>query len=343
MFPPETIRSLPNEASLIADATEYNAFRAAWGTLHDYGNVTVPAGIVLVLKFDCKWTGTSYHGGAIRLKVGSIYIFGMSSTTDIGYTTYSFYVLLAAGTYDILVEGKSIGDGNIYCKNMYVGYITIPDTATKQLAAYSSTVTLNLASRTCILGSLNRGILHVFAYAVTPLDQTNMENIGDTLTNGVAILVDGSQVNWTLRNQDPTSAYGGASGRYSVPVTLNANHTIAFSKRNANTNVYLTAIITPWLLSDDATTSLIIKFEFPQGSTAYLVTEPLVGNPTVNIKFGKTRAISFGDSIDFFGNSISGTGILVGSYTFETPNPTDLYALVYGFGAMIARLLLDVR
>ena len=316
---------------------------AGWRTVKDYGNVTVPAGAVLCINYDAHSTGVSYHEGAVRLKLGSLYAHADGGLTA-SWVTYRLYVILTAGTYDVLVEGYCAGgDRGVAIRNMKVGYATIPDTATTILAAYSSTITLNLASRKTVAGIINRTNLHIFAYAVTPSNVTAFENVGDNFTNGVSLSVDGSQASWTDRFQDNWTDYGGASAHYSAGnITLDANHTVAFSKRNADTTINVTIVITPWLLSDDSDLSNILLLDFPQGSTLYIVTEPLTANPTVNIKFGKVRAITYGASTDYF-YSASGTGILVGSYSFETPNPSDLCALVYGYGALIARILLDVR
>jgi hypothetical protein len=82
--------------------------------------------------------------------------------------------------------------------------------------------------------------------------------------------------------------------------------------------------------------------DFPQGSTMYVVLEPLNLNPTKNLKLGRVRGVSFGDSTDFYSTS-SGTGIQSWNYTFETVEVSNCLLNISGEGGCISILAVDVR
>jgi len=121
---------------------------------------------------------------------------------------------------------------------------------------------------------------------------------------------------------------------------VGANHTFQIVKDNANTIVHISVIGCPWLLLNDNRQP--ISLDFAQGSTLYIVLEPLNENPTKYLKIGKKRAVSFGDSTDYY-STASGTGILSHSYTFETVEVGEALMLVKGFGGCISILGVDER
>jgi hypothetical protein len=70
--------------------------------------------------------------------------------------------------------------------------------------------------------------------------------------------------------------------------------------------------------------------------------EPLMSNPTKNLKLGKKRAVSFGDSTDYYSTG-SGTNILSWNYTFEIVEVDDCVLVVEGYGGCIAVVGVDLR
>ncbi|MEM3581526.1 MAG: hypothetical protein QXQ64_09785, partial [Candidatus Bathyarchaeia archaeon] len=96
----------------------------------------------------------------------------------------------------------------------------------------------------------------------------------------------------------------------------------------------------PWILGTSEHQP--IQLDFPQGSTLYLVLEPLWGNPTKTVKLGKKRAFSFGDATDYY-STASGTDILAWNYTFETVEVGQAVLLIGGYGGCISIIGVDVR
>jgi hypothetical protein len=180
----------------------------------------------------------------------------------------------------------------------------------------------------------------VNCWAYTPGAQTNFENIGDSLTNGVSLSIEGSQVDWTNRNQD-TSSSENAWAEYFGWDGAAEDISIVITKDNGSTVVHISVILCPWILPPD-TDFEPIDLDFPQGSTIYLMLEPLTENPTKNSKIGKERAISFGDTTDYY-STASGTGILKHTYTFEEVKNGAVLLVTYGKGACISSIGVDMR
>jgi len=164
--------------------------------------------------------------------------------------------------------------------------------------------------------------------------------VGDSLTNGVSLSIEGSQVDWTTRLQDTESDENAWAEYYGV-CNLDEDISVAITKDNGSTVVHILVIVCPWILNDE-TDFEPVALEFPQGSTLYIMTEPLLTNPTVNIKIGKERAVSFGDAADYY-STASGTGILQHDYTFNEVKIGKVLLLVYGKGAGISSLGVDIR
>jgi len=100
-------------------------------------------------------------------------------------------------------------------------------------------------------------------------------------------------------------------------------------------------IACPWILVDDTDFEPII-LDFPQGSTLYLMLEPLITNPTKNIKIGKVRAVSFGDTTDYYSTD-SGTGILQHDYQFVEVKNGAVLLYMYGWGGCVSSIGIDIR
>ena len=103
---------------------------------------------------------------------------------------------------------------------------------------------------------------------------------------------------------------------------------------------YMTVIMSPWVIGDKDVKP--VSMDFPQGSTLYVMLEPLGLNPTKNVKIGKVRAYSIGDSTDFYLTS-SGTNILQHNYTFEEVKSAKVELLVNGLGGCIRSIGVDFR
>lgn len=326
----EQVRSLPDESSQIDDSTAYSRNVASWGTIHDYGNVVLAADSLLVIKF----TLNGNYLGRYRLKIGANYVWSGTGTVDA--QTISILAYVAAGTVDILMENK--GNGQVAA--MKLGIAKFSDQVASKLETYSDTISLKVTSRTTCIGALKNAVFMVQCYASTPAAQTNFENVGDALTNGVSLAVDGAQVNWNARDQDTTSDEA-ASAYYYGSLGVGSTHTFVITKDNANTSVRITVYAAPWILA--GVNNEPVTLDFAQYSTFYVLLEPLSGDPSKNSKLGKKRSVSFGDATDYYSIATPATGIMSHSYTFEIVAIGSVSWLVSGLFGCISHIAVDER
>jgi hypothetical protein len=200
---------------------------------------------------------------------------------------------------------------------------------------YSSSLQVTAPARKTCAGALNQTTMIILLAAVTPEDVTNI----GTGTNYVKILVDSVEPSYLFAYNSPR---GEPAVAFAVVVVLcGTQHTISISQSNANTTCYVSIVACPWILPYN-TTIQPLTLNFPQGSTLYIVMEPLWQDPTKTLKLGKTRAVSFGDSTDYY-STASGTGIVSWNYTFESVNVASCSLFVGGYGGCISIIAVDVR
>lgn len=331
----EMVRQISGEENLIDDGTEYSRKTDSWGTLHDYGSINLPEAGLIAWNCEIKVAGGGAH---YRLKVGAQYVWG-TYITDTDYVGKSGVAWVGAGSKAVVMESRGNAVNYHYIRNLKLGGVDLKDSVGEALAIYSSQITKQVAGRKLAVGLLNEAVFAVVCWAKTPGEQTNFENVGDSLTNGVSISIDGQQKNWTWRQQDTTSIENAAATHFAA-YSVGSNHTIVITKNNANTEVHISVIGCPWLLIDELRQP--IALDFAQGSTLYLVLEPLNSNPIKYVWIGKKRAVSFSDSTDYY-STASGTGILSHSYTFETVEVEEALLFVKGFGGCISILAVDER
>jgi hypothetical protein len=166
-----------------------------------------------------------------------------------------------------------------------------------------------------------------------------MENPGDALTNGVQVLLDGVQKSWSERHQGDTNGMA-AGGKCYVAASAGVSHSITITMDNGATAVNVNVAVCPWILP--SALSEIITLSISQGSTLYVMEEPLDGNPTKYTYVGKVRGITFGASTDYY-SSASAVGISAFSYTFESVKASQCLLQVYGLGGCISIIAVDVR
>jgi hypothetical protein len=330
----EQTRVLASESSLIDNDTDYTRTTASWGTLHDYGNIGLFAELNLVPFCIVISVGGSQRYA--RLKIGSYYVWGKN---DVSAGTYTGIACVPSGTYDVLLEGRDDSGGGLTVDRFQIGKAVLLDSTGKGLAAYASTITLRIPARNALpVGVLKSAVFMVRCWAYTSGGQTNFENAGDSLTNGVDLAVDGSQVNWTERNQDAGSIEN-ASATYYGSLSVADSHTFAITKDNAATVVHISIYASPWLLA--AADNEPVTLDFAQNSTLYVTLEPLDGNPTKHVKIGKKRAVSYGDTMDYYNTDPSTTAIIKFSYTFQTEKANATGLIVSGLGGCISQIGVD--
>jgi hypothetical protein len=329
----EQERLLVNEDDLASDSGTYALGSAgSWTTFHDYGNITLASDSILLVKCDAEVPAAT---GKFRLKIGTTVVYVSDLTTS--YVTHGVILFLAAGTYDVKFEYIASNSANI--KNFAAGLCKFNDQQTRFLGAYSSSIALTVANRVTPAGPLTYATFLVHCTAVTPSGVTNFEDIGDNLTNGVSITIDGIQVSWNERLQDSSSGVDNAFARLSLPYSVGTQHTVAISKRNANTTVEISVIACPWILPYSLFQPLTLSFS--QGSTFYSSLEPLFMDPTKFVGVGAVRGISWGSASDYY-NSQTGTSLIQYSVTMDVLDVT-MTMFFYGFGGCIGYIAVDVR
>ena len=331
----EQVRQLSKELNLIDVATTYTASPgAAWATLHDYGNVTLPRNALLVCSFEAGYAS----GGppAMRFKMGATVVFEVNVTV-LAANRFSFILYLAAGTYDFLVEDYN--GTNVFVQNIMLGVVNFSDEQASAFATYSAQISKTVTARTTCIGALKNAAIVVTIEAYTPAAQTNFENVGESLTNGVDLAIDGVQVSWTTRYQDTVSRAAAGAKYYGI-VTVGSAHTVAITKDNANTVVQISVYLCPWILFGSNLDPVTLSF--PQGSTLYVTLEPLDLNPTAALYLGVKRSVSWGAAADYY-YTVSGTGIQKDSYTRQNENPSDVGLYASGLGACMGQIGVDVR
>lgn len=317
-------------------ASQYERSINSWGTLHDYGSINPATAGIYLLQYQVNSTTNDCN---YRIKIGSFYVHGYRSDYSEGYVTLEALIYLTTGSQTVLAENK-MGTGSGYIRNFRLGRVEFSDVDGEVLQAYSSELTLNVARRALPLGSLKEVAVIVSCWAYTSGADTNFENVGESLTNGVSLTVEGVQVDWSERVQDAGS-YENAWACYYGKTDVNQDISVVITKDNGSTVVHICVVACPWILPDD-TDYEPITLSFPQGSTLYLMSEPLITNPTVNMKIGKERAITFGDATDYY-STASGTGILQHDYTFVEVKNGAVLLYMYGRGACISSIGVDIR
>lgn len=247
-----------------------------------------------------------------RLKVDDTYYIGGETNTGSGSTIIQYRGMfwLSAGSHTIVLQLKSsyVSTANSYLQGFTIGKALLNDCAGIALQGYGSGNVSVSARKTCV-GLTRATVLYVQVYAETT----------PTLT------IDGE-----TKNLVNDSGY-----KYTFCEALSlGNHTVSVNVG------YFTVVSSPWILPK--TDAKILHLNFPQGSTIYIVAEPLFSNPTKILKIGKKRAMSFGDSSDFY-IVVSGTDIVELSFTFEKVEVAKSILYVSGNGGCISIIGVDVR
>jgi hypothetical protein len=346
----EQVRRILKEESLIDVSSQYSTSSTNWATMHNYGSIVLSEDSIIAFRYNYgRITAAGSEKCNHRLKIGGVAVVGYPRADDGPDVVYGIF-FLQAGTYSVVMEGiADYFDGSNYGKpyvnSFKLGKLSLSDTQGGNLAQYVTAITKNLTARTTCIGTVKNGTAAIIVCAYTPSAQTNMENVGESLTNDVNISVDGVQQNWTERKQDNITGshnpvYGAALGWLRIVLSAGADHTISITKGNVDTVVNISLCFSPWILSAD-TAFEPVSLDFPQGSTLYVTLEPLSANPTKNINLGKKRAVSFGSATDYY-STASGTDILSWNYAFEIVE-VNVLLTVDGWGGCVSYIGVDVR
>ena len=350
----EELRDISIEKSLLDVPTQYGG-AGSWQTLVNYGNITLTEDSLVIFSYKI---GIVLHGGSAganhRLKIESVYVSGCPKVNEATIDTFTGLIYLAAGTYAVVAECCDDSNGSTKWTDTYIsefklGIVKLSDTAGSAAAIYSSSISKTIADRKTILGDLKNAVMYVQVLARCDpyygYSSENFENPGESLVNAVTITVDGVQQSWTERYQDnvagtSTTIYGAGTGKLVIPLSVGTSHTVTITHDDAYAIIYVSVAFSPWILGP--TDTEILDLDFSQGSTLYLAMEPLMANPTKFVDIGKKRAVSFGDSTDYY-SSASGVDIVNHSYTFDYVSVVGCVLTFSGFGGCISMIGVDMR
>ena len=377
----EQVRNLKNEQNLVSDSDihKYKDVAHDW-TTRVSKTITLTESKVVLLRYTAfigNESGTAYYiHGNVRVLVGGVIISAMgykgkdASNWEEEYPREA-YIYLPAGTHTFDFQTSIVNTEHAaYCyvgfKDINIGIIDFDDFATINddgdsgdvsvddgVTATVKSISLTVPStrKTCV-GSISKIPILIFcAVACEGYAGSKLKNPGETDDSCLnwKLFVDGSQVSWANRVNDyqtiDNTKGEGAYGYYEVIVDPGASHTIELKVYNNSgaartVRARLLAVACPWILPQNDFQPLTL--DFPQGSTLYVTLEPLSRNETKNLKIGKKRAASFGDSTDYY-YTASGTDILSANYTFETVEVSEVILTVNGLGGCISVIGVDIR
>jgi len=372
----EMVRKIRYEKNVLVDGNYYTQNAVTdWVTVRTV-NVELPVACLFYIQFRTKLvvTGSPWTtGGAGRCVVdgipvvssGELYHNQNTSTTIT--VTRVFYIVLNAGSHTIEFQlsiftigysGNNVGVGEITIKQLCFSDMTnlLKNSGYINVSA-STTVTIineNIpipARKTCA-GAVKQVQLHIFVYAdAQNYRLSRMKNPGESNDSCLnwRLKMNDSAVAWTDRRGDFDSgatanqSYAeGAYGYYTALITAGQTINVKVEVYNGSSDRNVRAIVIvfacPWIIPSAEYEPLSLSF--PQGSTLYIVLEPLSSDPTKSIRLGYVRAWDLGYN---YYSTASGTGILNWNYTFEAVPVEQCILLVSGGGGCISIIAVDVR
>jgi hypothetical protein len=288
--------------------------------------------------------------------------------------TRQIYLILTAGTYAFKFQccARNRG-GQIQVKDIKFAALNFPDKQRNNWDSgevscpyYQETTLINQnfttpATRKLAVGSIKKyvAIITLYTYhhtgSPTLYVASKIKNVGESNDGNFynwRIFLDDVQKNWTERRDDWGTSYSedcqdsGAYGRCAIALSPNTQYNLKIKAYNGvgqtgTGRAVVEVIICPWFLADVDYEP--VSLDFLQGSTLYVLVEPLHDNTTTKfVRVGKQRFKSFGDATDYY-SSLSGTGILDFDYTFETVEVVNSILNVKGFGGCVSMIGVDVR
>lgn len=373
----EQVRRVRNEENLVEDTNLYSETGTTDYVTKTSKQITLTETKNILVKFTLKFTysgqGTGKAAGRVLLNNVPFMTTGLKTKSYNTTGTYSVQwqfdkiVKLPAGTYtldfqiSVIINSVKWEIGEVYIGiidfadlNIYTsdsGDVTATDAATTTVDTISFTVP---SDRALPVGSLNQvPVIVLVSCGCEGYAGSKLKNTGeaDEAVLNWKLYLDAAQVDWSERTDDyqtdePTYAEG-AYGKYiRLDLTKGQQYTLRLDVYNNSgldrtVRSYISIIICPWLILFSGEYEPF-TLDFPQGSTLYVTLEPLSRNPTKNVKLGKKRAVSFGDSTDYY-STASGTDILTYNYTFETIEISNCILTLEGYGACVSVIGVDVR
>ncbi|MGB8781051.1 MAG: hypothetical protein WCD81_10440, partial [Candidatus Bathyarchaeia archaeon] len=263
----EPERNLSAEQSLINDTNLYGANSTSFGTIHDYGNITVPAGGSLVaFSLETLLAHISFINGAVlAIQVGSLkYVAGYYYDNNGPDEKHlGALIWLSAGTYDISVVGlvPDITE-TVEIYNMKVGLVQFNDVQPSALAYYTAatnSIQLTVPNRTLPVGSLNQAVFAINICTSGTLGSTFVLTV-----DGVAH-TDMDESSW-LEYPGIQQVNGYDIYKFYIPLSVGVQHTIGIAL-SGGAVAYASVIACPWICALAGRRHNPLKLSFSQLST----------------------------------------------------------------------------
>ena len=377
----ETVRNIMNERVLVADTASYSTTSITdWTSVKSY-SVTVAADRLVGVKADITGIesngGTNVSGFRVVVDGVPYLVKQLTFSNLLVSSNCGILLWLTAGAHTIdfqISQFKHTGAGTMTStvKNIYIGTFDIADdtTSTGDSGIYTPTyqsddtvltLTLNVAAaRTTPVGDIRKYTAFVTVYAYDTANRyvqfVDAGASNPASKHAVKVFLNDVQDSWTESQGDTfydtstNSTYAlGGRGIYAVPLNAGSSNTVKIRFYNnvaagRNVRVYATVTLCPWLCGGTSNAQLAqpVDLSFPQGSTLYVICEPLFLNPSKAVYIGYPRGISFGASDDYF-SSTTGADRLSPNYTFDLLDPANCLLLLGGLGGCLTCIAVDAR
>jgi len=365
------VRRIADEEQFVHDTSKYESpdeSKHDW-TTRVTKNITLSKQKLVYVEWD---TYTYNSEGASRVLLDSTPLLATGYVDYEQTVTRKVFLVLPAGSYSFEFQTAcwSAGTGgyvritniriaafnfsDLDSHNYDSGNVSIPRTSTFQDVISESFTTP--ASRTLPIGTIKKYTALIFVY----VENVDVDKRRDKWRTSYQynyfawrLQIDGTNQTLTESQNDcgdvtDYESYG--VGAYAKLVkVLDPNTSYTFKVQCSNymsdgdphtVRAIVKIVLCPWIIP--AGEYEPVTLNFPQGSTLYIVLEPLNDNPTKNVKIGKKRGVSFGDTTDYY-YTASGTDILQADYTFESVEVESCSLLISGHGGCISIIAVDVR
>ena len=362
----EQLRILANEEVLYTGGPYDDSTGPAWVTKATK-QITLTATRIVYVRQKTKFvSGDSAFLAVGRILMDDKPIITAGKVNNGDDITRDMFMVLPAGSYTFKFQTNILGSaGTVQIYDLKIATLNFPDKQRDYFdpgnvfsPAGQETTVLDYnftppTTRKTPVGSIKKyvGIITVVCEGAKRKSFPRNPGEGNVTGFNYKIYIDDTQVAWTDRRDDHGDTdtnpdYGrGAYGRYVAPFNPNVQvnlrikvYNIYGSDQNCLARVEL--ILCPWILAD--TDYEPVSLNFADGSTLYVVAEPLNENPTKYVRIGKTRFNSFGDATDYYASS-SGMNLVAFDYTFEMVEVANSVLHVKGFGGCIGTIGVDVR
>ena len=365
----EQVRNLANEENVVNHATDYlDTAITDWVTKVTH-NITVAEAGLLILAAEMSMGTTSSDEGGVRVLLDDVPILCSGGVRgNVGTLKRYGMTPISAGAHTIKQQSAVWQDNNawLYWRDLKAGVIHLSDltksrvdsgfnnvAATASYDSFSADVNVP-ATRNLCCGQIGKYLVHIFVIAYA--DDCRLSDLKNAAEGGTAnrlnwwVKKDTVKIDWTERRDEgfyslnPTMGEGchgyvafECSPGESFHIDINVVNNTAGAE---DVRTIVSIIITPWIFPFSGE-YMPIDFDFPEGSTLYLVLEPLFSNPTKYVRFGKARAIPF-TGCDYYASE-SGVDIIQWDYTFELFEIDAVELTLEGWGAILTVFGVDIR